>query len=207
MATTEGPAGSCKSGGLSAEQLRRIEENRHRARERLAGRVHTQQQPSNPAHQSTSSFPSQSSTSQSLHQSSAQSRDNSSRHFGVNKPSLTVPDGSKPSSSCSGSRSISMTSSSSMVGGISMTSSSSSRVPAGGISMTSSSKGPVVGGGQRRCVELVRPSMRATLRLLPQKRFEVVVPYDKQTIEVFKKTPTNTYSEFQQASYNNTQVL
>ena len=194
MATTEGPAGSCKSGGLSAEQLRRIEENRHRARERLAGRSHTQQQPSNPAHQS-------------LHQSSAQSHNNSSHHFGVNKPSLTVPDGSKPSSSCSGSRSISMTSSSSMVGGISMTSSSSSRVPAGGISMTSSSKGPVVGGGQRRCVELVRPSMRATLRLLPQKRFEVVVPYDKQTIEVFKKTPTNTYSEFQQASYNNTQVL
>ena len=44
-------------------------------------------------------------------------------------------------------------------------------------------------------MELVRPSMRATLRLLPQKRFEVVVPYDKQTIEVFKKTPTNTYSK------------
>ena len=133
-------AGSCSksSSQLSAEQLRRIEENRRRARERLDRKTHAEQPP----------------------------KSNNTAHGSCNHATVN----SRPQShdDCS----------------------SAAKVTTG--SATSVKKPDTA---IKKVVELVRPAIKANLRLTSKQRFEIVMPYDRQAIEVFKKTPTNAYSE------------
>ena len=96
MATAAGPgvSGGPPSSGLSTEQLRRIEENRHRARERLAGRAHSQ--PSRNAQTSSFSAP-LTNVCNKLPQNRADFQGNSGQ-FGV-KSNLTSLNGCPSSSS------------------------------------------------------------------------------------------------------------
>ena len=146
MAT--GVAGSFKSSAeLSAEQLRRIEENKRRAREKLARREHGEPPPRNTAHQST----------RALKPSQNRGHSTGSNAYGC---SFTA-------------NSHNYSSGTKYVTGLATKPDTSSK----------------------KYVELVRPKIKANLRLASKQRFEIVIPYDKQAIEIFKKTPTNSYSE------------
>ena len=160
MAT--GMAGSCSksSSQLSAEQLRRIEENRRRARERLARKTHAEQPPksNNTAHVLSTAIPFPHAP---VHGVIHGVIHGSCNHATVN---------SRPQShdECS----------------------SAAKVTTG--SATSVKKPDTA---IKKVVELVRPAIKANLRLTSKQRFEIVMPYDRQAIEVFKKTPTNAYGE------------
>ena len=143
-----GVAGSFKSSAeLSAEQLRRIEENKRRAREKLARRGHGEPPPRNTAHQSTRAL---------------KPLQNPGHSTGANAYGCSFTANSHNYSS-------------------------------GTKDVTGLATKPDT--SSRKCVELVRPKIKANLRLASKQRFEIVIPYDKQAIEIFKKTPTNSYSE------------
>ena len=171
MAT--GSAGTCSS-GLSAEQLKRIEENRHRAREKLASKKQqdqsstVQQQrlvpvhPSAPEHHSTLlQAPS--------HSTAICSRERSEKNY-VGNP--------HPQNSiiCHNLSSTTQSQSSQK-----MTKHRSQHIPT---------------DGRLKYTELVRPTIKANLILVSKQRFKVVVPYDKLAIVMFKKTPSNAYGTF-----------
>ena len=146
MATGQGPvgmAGSCNK--LSVEQLRRMEENRRKARERLSRKTHSEQPQNNTA-------PSQSTTA----------------HF-PHVPGRNVLRGSNHSRPPSHEYSSGTT--------------------------TSAMSTCKHHDASKKVVQLVRPTVKANLKLTSKQRFEIVMPYDRQAIEVFKKTPTNAYSE------------
>ena len=161
MAT--GMAGSCSksSSQLSAEQLRRIEENRRKARERLASKTHAEQPPksNNTANGPSTALPFP-------HAPVHGVKHGSCNHATVNSRPQSHDD-------CS----------------------SGAKVTTG--SATSVKKPDTA---IKKVVELVRPTIKANLRLTSKQRFEIVMPYDRQAIEVFKKTPTNAYSELTQQS-------
>ena len=136
-------AGSCK---LSAEQLKRIEENRRRARDRLFR--NTAEQPAkNPPHDLSTAFPQPFHRQNVVHSitnhTTANSRPPSyyDKSFGATSSVSTADTASK------------------------------------------------------KVVELVRPTVKGNLRLVSKQRFEIVIPYDRLAIEVFKKTPTNAYGQ------------
>ena len=146
MATGGGEAGSCSS-RLSAEQLKRIEENRRRARERLARR-------------------------------NAEEPRNTARSSSLSQQSLKAP-GSRLSAKPH------PTTPNDWPSGTKDKTSFAVHVKRPATTSTSSKK----------YVEFVRPTIKANLMLTSRKKFEIIVPYDRQAIEVFKKTPTNTYRE------------
>ena len=152
------------SSGLSAEQQRRIEENRTRAREKLAFRHQQQSETGTSTHSqhqhslSTQPAPATSSTA-------PRAREGSGGCFtGRPECSLTV----KPTATADSKLAI----------------------------RTRQTSAPVATGNKSiKYTELVRLTVKANLTLVSKQRFEIVIPYDKLAIEVFKKTPTNMYSK------------
>lgn len=150
--------------GLSAEQQRRIEENRSRAREKLAIRKQQDKTNSVKSSQNQHLLPPPRLTA--THSAEPHVRDGSGKHFtGRSQPdcSLTF----KPS-----------------------TSSNSSLTTRNQLTL-----GAVAAGNSVKYTELVRHTIKANLTLISRQRFEIIVPYDKLAIEVFKKTPSNMYSK------------
>ena len=180
-------AGKLGSGsGLSAEQLRRIEENRHRAREKLASRQQPQQVASCTVHQ-PATRPTSSSSSE------------HSQHFHSHPTNLNHTAGARPypkPSECRLTRAVptalSRPPSASHTQQPPAVATALSRPP------SHTRQAPGLGHASTANVkftELVRRTIKANLILVSRQEFEVVIPYDRSTIEVFKKIPSNAYSE------------
>ena len=175
MASTGSAGGSLSGSGLSAEQLKKIEENRHRAREKLASRK--QQEPSITFQQtvnpSKSSAREQHFISTSLshapinHKATIPSKESGRSSIGSFYPKY-------PNDHHTSTTTTSLHTCTQQV--------------SGHISTT-------------KYTELVRQSIKANLLLVSRERFEIVVPYDKSAIGVFKKTPSNSYSKLAPISH------
>ena len=167
---TESSAGVSR---LSAEQLKRIEENRQRAREKLSHRK--KQVQSNTITQSSPKL-----SFQKQHPSSSLqvTTDSTARRSGENSRDYLIGRSHLECQPVSGANTTVQRTVSQQRHG----------VPGPSSVGTSNSV---------RYTELVRqPTIKANLILVSRQRFQIVVPYDKLAIEVFKKTPSNAYSMF-----------
>lgn len=152
---------------LSAEQLKRIEENRHKAKEKLASRKQQQTVP----HEKTIS--------------SAQK--NSQRQVSVSTAHSRVP-----SAICSGE--IGRSTNRNVHPKALEFHTSSTSVTAANKS-SRAQQPPAISSNTVKYTQIVKKTLKANLTLVSKQRFEIVVPYDKLAIEVFKKTPSNAYSK------------
>lgn len=160
MAT--GPAAEIR---LSSEQLKRIEENRHRAREKLASRT----QPRQPTLLSrpNSLWKQQQHHRQQPSTSQTHTHTHRTQFYSTNQKSTLNIHSKQPA----------------------CTTTQHKPLP------TACTQRDVT-GNNLKYTQLPRPAtIKANLRLVSRERFEIIIPYDKLAIEVFKKMPTNSYSE------------
>ena len=155
---------------LSAEQLKRIEENRHKAKEKLASRKQQQ----TVSHEKTIS--------------SAQT--GSQRQVSVSTAHSRVP--SHITAVCSGE--IGRSTNRNVHPKTLEFHTSSTSVTAANKS-SHAQQPPAISSNTVKYTQLVKKTVKANLTLVSKQRFEIVVPYDKLAIEVFKKTPSNAYSK------------
>ena len=173
MATGSAGAGFCRS-GLSAEQLRRIEENKHRAREKLASKK--EQEKSRTVQQSRL-LPVQPSL-QEHHSALLQAPNHNTAVYSRRSSEKNCVGNLHPKNH---EIRTNLPSSTQNQSSHTFTKHSSQNIPT---------------DSRLKYTELVSPTIKANLALVSKQRFKVVVPYDKLAIKVFKKTPSNAYGTY-----------
>lgn len=155
------------SSALSAEQLKRIEENRHKAKEKLASRKQQQ-------------TISREKTISSTQKSSQRQVSISTAHSRVPSHNAVICSGDIKRSPNRNVHPKPLEVDTSVTAA---NRSTHAQQPA------TSSSNPV------KYTQLAKKTIKANLTLVSKQRFAIVIPYDKLAIEVFKKTPSNVYSK------------
>ena len=190
-------ASSGSGSGLSAEQLRRMEENRHRARQKLASRKTQPEAGSCGTTQSTARGTQLGANS--VH-SSQRKADGSSlyghAHIMHPLPATSIPSGGVTSNTLPVRPAPQLQSTVALPSKPSQH--TSGHATTGHATIGHATTGHATTGHAASIIKFsaLKRTIKANLMLTSKQRFEVVMPYDASAIDIFKRMPSSSYSEY-----------